>query len=373
MLKSIELAHQINELKNAIKAMINEKKPVNTAKEAELKALVAEYATAKAAETAAKGEGIMNDAKIMNRDFNSALRKFLAHKDESGLTVFWTKYKADASGQNGAVTEDGGATIPEELLQLVENDKFGVDLRAFCTPVAVHSRSGRIPIIDYSQDVKLVSFDENSEIAQTKSAFSQAKYTLASKGAIIPVSNELMRDSQTDIVGVITTLFNRVYVRDCNSTIIASITKAVEGENKKEVEGLTTATGIDAIKETVIKCPLDAGKNAKIVMNQTTFSKLAIAKDDNGNYLLTRDANNETIPMIEGRDVIVVEDADLAADTIIVGDFRTIYHVAFPDLEVQSSEEAGFTKNSVLVRAIARYEDLMTYGKCFTILTNKAS
>lgn len=93
MLKSIELAHQINELKNAIKAMINEKKPVSTAKEAELKALVAEYATAKAAETAAKGEGIMNDAKIMNRDFNSALRKFLAHKDESGLTAFGPNIK----------------------------------------------------------------------------------------------------------------------------------------------------------------------------------------------------------------------------------------------------------------------------------------
>lgn len=371
MFKSIELARKIAELKTSIKAMIDAKEPVSPEKEAELKALVTQFKTVKAAEDAAKGEEIMNKD-IMKKDFNASLKKFLAYKDATSLTEFYTKYQAVVAGQNGAVSGDGGAIIPEELLQLVENDKLGVDLRILCTPVSVHTRNGRIPVIDYSQNIALTAFDENSEIAQTKGAFTQASFSLASKGAIIPVSNELMLDSQTDVIGVITRLFNRVYVRDCNATILGAVTKA-SGIKKTQVTGLTTVVGIDAIKKAVITCPLDAGANATVVMNQSTFAELACAKDNDGNYLLARDANNNSIPMIEGRDVVVVEDSDLAANTVIVGDFRSIYHVSYPDLEVQSSAEAGFTKNSVFVRAIARYEDILTYAKCFTVLTNKAA
>ena len=80
-----------------------------------------------------------------------------------------------------------------------------------------------------------------------------------------------MLDSQTDVIGVITRLFNRVYVRDCNATILGAVTKA-SGIKKTQVTGLTTVAGIDAIKKAVITCPLDAGANATVVMNQSTFA-----------------------------------------------------------------------------------------------------
>ena len=49
----------------------------------------------------------------------------------------------------------------------------------------------------------------------------------------------------------------------------------------------------------------------------------------------------------------------------IVGDFSAMYHIAYPDLEVMSSAEAGFEKNSVLVRAVCRHTNICTYAAAF--------
>lgn len=104
-------------------------------------------------------------------------------------------------------------------------------------------------------------------------------------------------------------------------------------------------------------------------MNQTTWAGLALAKDKQDRYLLSRDANNAAVKEIEGRPIIVVEGSNLADNTILVGDFSALYHIAYPSLEVASSEEAGFTKNSVLVRAVCRFTDISVYDKAFVKLT----
>lgn len=79
-------------------------------------------------------------------------------------------------------------------------------------------------------------------------------------------------------------------------------------------------------------------------MNQVTWAGLALAKDKQDRYLLSRDANNAAVKEIEGRPIIVAEGSNLADNTILVGDFSALYHIAYPSLEVASSEEAGFTK-----------------------------
>ena len=72
-------------------------------------------------------------------------------------------------------------------------------------------------------------------------------------------------------------------------------------------------------------------------------------------------------PLLKGcrRPVVVVEDGELATRTILVGDFSAMYHIAYPDLEVMSSADAGFAKNSVLVRAVCRHTNICTYAAAF--------
>ena len=365
------MKRELAAIQASLKKKVENQEPVSAEEQQRLQAALDEYKKAVAAETAEKGKKTTME-KVTKGMINAALKDFLRGDREKMNqldAVMKAAFQAASTGQNGAVSADGGFLIPEILLPIVENDRQGVDLRSIVTGVTVGTRSGKIPVIDYgAQSVALTAFDENNEIGETKAAFTQLAFTLASKGALIPVSNELIRDSATDIVALIATLFNRIYINDVNKDILAKAVAPTDVK-KNTVADFGTVAAIDAIKKAIITCPLDAGANASVVVNQNTFSAMALAKDTQGRYLLARDANNETVRQIESRPIHVVEGAALADDTAIVGDYRALYHIAFPALEVQSSTEAGFRTNSTIVRAVARFTNLNTYGKCFTVLS----
>lgn len=358
MLKSLELKAEIKELQRKIQGMIEGKQEVPAEMQSELQAKLETYGVqleteAKEKELKSKGEKGMD-----KKAFNKVLKAYLLGiRNEETLSIF-----GKAGGQNGTVEGDGGALIPSELLDLKENNGINNDLRTLATGVDVGTRTGSVPIIDYSQPVMLTDFDENTVITETKAVFTSTKFNLASKGAIIPVSRELLMDAKTDVMSIIGKLFNRVYVKAVNKAILSG---AASGAAAKTVTALASKAGLDAIKQAVIGLPFDAGTNATIVMNQTTFASLAVLADKQDRYMLARDANGDTIRQLEGRPVVVVEDDELAANTVLVGDFRAVYHIAYPELEVAADESAGFRNNSVLVRAICRFTDINTYAKAF--------
>lgn len=365
MLKSQELKIVMDKLADEIKAMQAAGESVPAEKESALQNAIVDYRVQKIIEDNEKGEHIHMDKKPMSRaEVNKALKSFFLGK---ALEI-----KDAATGQNGVTPTAGGALIREEMLNLAELDAQGVDLRTYATVMSVHARSGKVPIIDYKQSVTLSDFDENSEIAETAGVFGELKYTMASKGGLIPVSNELLRDADADVLAILETLFGRVYVTNVGTSILAAVEAATD-VNKTTVTAFDDVAALDAIKKAIIECPIDAGANAITIMNQKTFGLMALVKDKQGRYMLPRDTNNATIRMIEGRPVVVVENDMLADDKVIVGDLRAVYHIANPELEVAASDQAGFTRNSTLVRAICRFTDACTYGRAFTIITKAAA
>ena len=357
MLKSMEIRQEIDELTAQIQDKINKKLTVPEDVQSALEDKIREYKTQKAAEDAAKNEN-KGEEKMDKKVFGKALKAALLGNDAELKKLYNT-----AAGNNGAISADGGYLVPQELLGLKENNGVGVDLRDICTVVNVSTRAGSVPTIDYGQNVSLTAFDENNAITETKAAFGSVSFSLASKGAIIPVSRELLMDAQTDVMAIIGKLFGRVYRKDVNTAILTAATSAATAAGTPaNVKSLAT---IDAIKAAINTLPMDAGTNATVVMPQATWAALANAVDKNDRYLLARDAFNNTIREIEGRPVVVVEDGELTALTILVGDFSAMYHIAYPDLEVMASAEAGFAKNSVLVRAVCRHTNICTYVAAF--------
>lgn len=366
MLKSITMKRDIDALKDEIKAFIEKKEAVPAEKQKELEDKLTAYSEQKALEAEAKKKSYLKgENKMDKKRFNAALKNFLLGRAVTD-TEYATYFEDKVAGQNGAVAADGGVLVPEELLSLRENNGVGVDLRAITTAIPVTTRAGTVPCIDYGQDVELTDFEENTEIVQKKGVFTSVKYTLASKGAIIPVSRELLLDANSDVLAIIGKLFNRVYGTTVNKDICAKVLAAAKETN---IAAMNTVVTVDAVKKAIIELPLDAGSGATVVMNQATWAGLALAKDKQDRYLLSRDANNAAVKEIEGRPIIVVEGSNLADNTILVGDFSALYHIAYPSLEVASSEEAGFTKNSVLVRAVCRFTDISVYDKAFVKLT----
>ena len=367
MLKSLEMKTEIKSLREEIQALIDQKEAVPVEMQNKLQDALSDYEKQLEVEAAAKNSKNKGENNMDKKSFNAALKSYLLGiKNEDTAKFFNT-----ATGQNGTVDADGGVLIPSELLDLKENNGINNDLRSLTTAIAVGTRSGSVPIIDYSQTVTLTDFDENNAIAEKKAVFTSTKFNLASKGAIIPVSRELLMDAKTDVMAVIGKLFNRVYVKAVNKEILSAAKAAVDA-TAKTVTAVASKEGLDAIKAAVISLPLDAGANATIVMNQKTFAAMAVVSDNEGRYLLARDANGNTIRQLEDRPVIVVENDELGDNTVLVGDFRAMYHIAYPELEVAADESAGFRNNSVLVRAICRFTDINTYTAAFTVIKQGA-
>ena len=227
---------------------------------------------------------------LFNKSLKSAL---LGIKDEN-----FDKFFNTASGQNGAVGADGGYLIPEEFLPLAELNLGGVDLRAIVTNVPVTTRSGKVPIVNYDdQTLGLVDFDENNEITESKATFGSASFNLSSKGAIIPVSRELLLDANSDVLAIISNVFGKVYSHAVNKAITALVeTDTTAG--KQTTTDLNDA--VDKIKTAVITTKTAFG-GPTVVIGKKSWAKLALAKDAQKRYLLARDANNSTI--LAGRSV----------------------------------------------------------------------
>ena len=364
MLKSVECKQEMVNLQAQIKELTDKGEAVAPELVAQYKEKKDEYIAALEKEMEEKkvSQPVIIDAASKKAMFNQSLKKaLLGIKDEN-----YDKFFNLASGQNGANGADGGYLIPEEFLPLAELNLGGVDLRAIVTNVPVTTRSGKVPVVDYdAQTVQLADFDENNAVPQTKAVFDSKSFTLGSKGAIIPVSRELLLDANSNVLAIISNVFGTVYRKTVNKAITGLVeTDTTEG--KQTPANINDA--IDAIKKSVIETKTAFG-GPTIVVGKAAWAKLALAKDAQERYLLARDANNSTIKAIEGCTVLVVDDKDISANTVLVGDFSAIYHIAFPSLEIASSEHAGFGTNSVHVRAVCRFTNLDVYKEAFTQIT----
>lgn len=364
MLKSVECKQEMVALQAQIQDLTNEGEAAPQELLDQFEAKKNEYIAALEKEMEEKkvNQPVITDVTASKALFNKSLKSaLLGIKDEN-----FDKFFNTASGQNGAVDADGGYLIPEEFLPLAELNLGGVDLRAIVTNVPVTTRSGKVPVVNYDeQTVQLADFDENNAISQTKAVFDSKSFTLGSKGAIIPVSRELLLDANSNVLAIISNVFGTVYRKTVNKAITGLVeTDTTEG--KQSPSNINDA--IDAIKKAVIETKTAFG-GPTIVVGKAAWAKLALAKDAQKRYLLARDANNSTIKAIEGCTVLVVDDNDMSANTVLVGDFSAIYHIAFPSLEIASSEHAGFGTNSVHVRAVCRFTNLDVYAKAFTQIT----
>ena len=364
MLKSVECKQEMVNLQAQIKELTDKGEAVAPELVAQYKEKKDEYIAALEKEMEEKkvSQPVIIDAASKKAMFNQSLKKaLLGIKDEN-----FDKFFNVAKGQNGANGADGGYLIPEEFLPLAELNLGGVDLRAIVTNVPVTTRSGKVPIVNYDdQTLGLVDFDENNEITESKATFGSASFNLSSKGAIIPVSRELLLDANSDVLAIISNVFGKVYSHAVNKAITALVENDTTA-GKQTTTDLNDA--VDKIKTAVITTKTAFG-GPTIVVGKAAWAKLALAKDAQKRYLLARDANNSTIKAIEGCTVMVVDDKDISENAVLVGDFSAIYHIAFPSLEIASSEHAGFNKNSVFVRAVCRFTNLDVYKEAFTQIT----
>ncbi len=92
-------------------------------------------------------------------------------------------------------------------------------------------------------------------------------------------------------------------------------------------------------------------QNACWFMNSTTLYKLLSNVDINGNPIFTQGTSQEPIMKLLGKEIVIDDYID--DDIVLFGDASYYFLNFSKPVTVQRSEEAGFTKASILYRAIA--------------------
>ncbi len=365
MKKSIEMKQKMQALRDEVKVLFDKGDyEAAEAKAGELNKMTAAYNTAMALENAAfssmgGGVPVGNTAtpaelkKAHNQAFNKAIlgRQLSDSEKAYAMTL---KDAIGTPGQAEGTPAKGGYLVPEEQInKILEWRRNRIALKNDCDVVPVSTYTGTIPTAD-TETGALVNFDELSSISEVDKDFAQIEWKLKSYGTIVPMSEELLADTNVDLVGFISKRMAYMGVNAENAAIF-SIMDATE----------LTQTGTDykAILK-ALNTKLDAAISAAstIYTDAVGFDYLDELEDKNGRPLLTPSYEDPAAKMFRGHPVVVLPSNLEVGSTdkkivLYVGSLADA--VKFFDrqgITMATDYSAGFTSNKVLLRAIERFD-----------------
>jgi HK97 family phage major capsid protein len=328
----------------------------------------AEYETAKkleadekflAAEQAAKAEPVKAAPEV---------------KAEEPVKVTAIKAFADAArhgfkkDMSEGTNADGGYTVPEDIVtKIYELRTAKASLLDLVGYEGVTTNKGARTYKTRATQTGFTLVPEGTAIPKGSTPqFARLTYSIKKYGGYFPVTNELLADSDENIVGVLTNWIADESRVTANKLILAAIAAGWDTP--------TNLTNLDGIKNALNVTLGQAFKGtSRIVTNDDGLQYLDTLKDEMGRYLLTPDISNPgqmrlsvgaiTVP------VTVIPNADLATTDskipFIIGDFKeAIRYFDRKKLSIMSSNTAtagdfnAFEMDLTLFRALER-EDVV--------------
>lgn len=376
MKKSVELAQQIAAQRTKVEELLSAGNLESAKVEADaLKALKTEFDATVAVEESKKksfsgekkGLETMANAKVA---FNKAVRG-LAMTDEEKQLVKWESLRdaVGTPGQQGVTPAKGGYLVPAETQAEIEKmmDQE-IRLRNYCDVKETNYRTGTIPTLSNSSD-KLVNFDELNTITEDDIDFGAISYECKNYGKIIPISNEVIEDANADIVAEVADQLVYQAVNTENDKIL-TLLNGLTGTAITDYEGIKTALNV-TLKPAV-------AKRAIIVTNQSGLDYLDKVKDLSDRPLLSEHLSEAGNRTFAGHEIVVLANQTLPDDAtdgtpFFVGDLKSFAKfVERKGVVIAVSQEAGFTKNAALVRAIMRFDVKSKFADSMVKLTYKA-
>lgn len=268
-MKKIDLLDQINEKKQQVLNLVNEDKleEAKTAK-AELQTMQDKLDLLEDIEIEDKAEP--KEVKPMNQ--NDAIHAFAdaaRHKFQN---------------MNEGTPADGGYTVPADIQTKINEFKEAqFSLKSLVSVEKVSTNTGRRTYKTKGLNSGFTAVGEGAAIGEaTAPKFEKVDYTIKKFGGYLPVTNELLSDSDANITAFVTKWLADESVATENAQIIAAI-KAAFTE--------TALTGLDSIKAAV-NVTLGSAYDSVIVTNDDGLNYLDTLKDEQKRYILSPDAQN---------------------------------------------------------------------------------
>ena len=397
MKKSDELRKTVNELQGRIENLQQEGKIAEAKKLVdELTATVDQYKAVKTMEETDFSNFSLNSkpvqkresrARVRNRAFNKLLfgnrlteeerRAYFYNDDED--TVSGGSGGDTVSGGGGSDTVSGGDSgsgtstltgqiegtdskggylVPVEQLPILrEFRKAYAQLRNHCHVVQANSTSGKWPTLGEESGL-LVNFTELDKLQESDFEFGQASYSISDYGDIIPVSNQLIRDANVNILGIVGQRLARKAVNTENSVILGLLSS--------NLSPVTISTHIRLTKALNVDLDPIYYSNARIFTNQDGFQWLSELEDDNKRPLLVPDVAAPDTFRYRGKPVVVLPNSVLASSAaagqtpayapIYVGNMAD--YVMFFErqgVEIAVSTEYLFNRYGTALRCVVRF------------------
>lgn len=181
------------------------------------------------------------------------------------------------------VDENGGYTVPEDVSTRIEHYK-DVDyaLEQDIDVVPVSTNKGSRTFQKKTQVQGFVDIDENGEIANEIEApkFERLPYAIQDRAGFMPVSNDLIADSDANIMDIVAEWLGKADVATTNAKVLAKVAEKAQIDFKN----------VDGIKKALNVTLGQAYKHgAKIYTNDDGLNYLDTLKDANQRPLLNPD------------------------------------------------------------------------------------
>lgn len=181
------------------------------------------------------------------------------------------------------VDADGGYTVPEDVSTRVEHYK-DVDyaLEADIDVVPVSTNKGSRTYQKKGEVDTFVDIDENGAITEEIDApkFERLPYAIQDRAGFMPVSNDLIEDSDANILEIVAEWLGKADVATTNKHVLAKVAEKV-AVDLKDIDGIKKALNV------TLGQAYKAG--AKIYTNDDGLNYLDTLKDANERPLLNPD------------------------------------------------------------------------------------
>lgn len=322
-------------------------------------------------------ENEKESAKLSEEDV-AKVEKNIADKkedkeEEDSIKKFAKQIRNIAKGMNEGTPADGGYTVPEDISTMVEERREAkASLIDLVSVETVTTNKGSRTFKKRSQQKGFTKVGEGGKITSTSTPqFERMDYVISKYAGYLPITNELLEDTDANIVNIIVEWLGDES-RVTRNKIILDLIKT-----KSEVE----LSGLDDIKKILNVTLGSAFKSTSVIVtNDDGLQYLDTLKDNDGKYLLQPNpANPIEMRLSAGATTVpvkVIPNADLATNTnkipFIIGDLKEgIRFFDRKQLTINTSNVAAigklnaFEEDLTLFRAIEREDCKIRDDKAF--------
>ena len=216
----------------------------------------------------------------------------------------------NAANMNEGAGEAGGFIVPTDEQTKINELKRALNrLSALVRVENVNTMSGTRVLEKASDMTPFASVAELAAIGEIDGPkFTQVKYAIKKFAGILPISEELLADSDQNLLAYVNGWLAKKSVATENAQILAVLKTLTK----------SPLTNLDGIKD-ILNATLDPTISlmSSVLTNQDGFNFLDKQKDTDGRYLLQPNPLDSTQKLLFGKPVTVVSNKVLPTDTSV--------------------------------------------------------